>query len=134
MKNELKKVIRESTFSLTPGKFIYAKVSKLPTSDKNFMISKDADEITVITEKEHIDELVLIEKNKDTYALIALNVSIPFYSIGFLATISKTIAEAGMNILIVSTYSKDYILIKHNLAKKARLALLQLGLKELKNI
>lgn len=72
----------------------------------------------------------MIERNKDDYALIALNVSTPFYSVGFLATVSTAIAEHGMNILIISTFSKDYIMVREDKLDEARQVLIQMGFKE----
>src|ERR1043166_7933311 len=107
MKEELKKIVTESSFSVIPGSWTYLRVRTAPTG-KHFLVVQDKDEITVVTEKARAGELEAVERNKDDWALICLNVSIPFYSVGFLAEISTAIAEAGLNILIVSTYSKDY--------------------------
>lgn len=123
-------IIKQSSFIVHEGKYIYAKVSKAPPVGNHFLVSKDKDEITVVTKKENLKKLNLIEKNKDFYTLIELKVSIPFYSVGFLATVSDAIAKEGMNILIVSTYSKDYILVKEEYAEKATKVLLSLGFKE----
>src|SRR3989338_8301108 len=132
MNSEIEKIIKESTFKVEEGKFVYAKVSKAPSIENHFMVSKDDDEITIGTKEENLSELDFKERNKDFYRLIALNVSIPFYSVGFLATVSQAIAKEGMNILIVSTYSKDYILVKDNKVENARLVLLKLGFQESK--
>ena len=129
MKSELKKIIEQSSFEIQGGVYIYAQVSSKPTSD-HFMVTQDKDEITVITTEDKLGELDLIEKNKDNYKLIALNVSVPFYSVGFLATVSSAIAKEEMNILIISTYSKDYIMVKEDKLDKAREVLLDLGFKE----
>lgn len=130
MNSEVGKIIKKSTFTIQKGRFIYAKVSKVPTMNNHFMIAKDDDEITVVTQEENLPELELIEKNKDFYSLIALNVFVPFYSVGFLATVSQVIAKEGMNILIVSTYSKDYILVKSDRREDAKSVLLKLGFQE----
>lgn len=132
MNDEISKIIKESSFKIEEGKFIYAKVSEVSNLDKHFMVSRDAAEITVVTKEENLPELTLIERNKDSYYLIALNVSIPFYCVGFLAAVSQAIAEGAMNILIVSTYSKDYILVKDDKIEKARAILLKLGFQESK--
>ena len=132
MNSGIEKIIKESTFRVEEGRFVYAKVSKAPSIEDHFMVSKDANEITVVTEEENLSELTLVERNKDFYRLIALNVSIPFYAVGFLATVSKAIAKEGMNILIVSTYSKDYILVKDDMIESARLVLVKLGFQESK--
>ena len=132
MNKDIAKVIQESTFKIQIGRFVYVMVSKIPMPENHFMISKDEDEITVVTKEENLGVLDLIEKNKDFYTLISLNVSVPFYSVGFLATVSEAIAKSGMNILIISTYSKDYILVRDDCTDKAKNVLLELGFKEKK--
>jgi hypothetical protein len=130
MSKKLEEIIRQSSFEVIEGRFIYAKVSAYPREDDHFMVSKDNDEITVVTKAENLGKLRLIEKNKETYALIALHVAIPFYSVGFLAAVSRAIGNQGMDILIISTYSKDYVLVKKSELGEARSALKELGLRE----
>ncbi len=130
MNNEIKNIIKESTFHVEEGRFVYAKVGDTPDSTDYFMVTHDNDEITVVTEEKHLDTIDIIERNKDDYKLIALNVSIPFYSVGFLAVVSEAIAKGGMNILIVSTYSKDYIMVKDDRLKDAISVLIGLGFSE----
>ncbi|MBM2820742.1 MAG: hypothetical protein HW405_502 [Candidatus Berkelbacteria bacterium] len=91
------------------------------------MISKDADEITVVAEEKNLENLEIIERNKEDYKLIALKVSLPFYAVGFLATVTSAIAKEGMNVLVISTYSKDYILVKEENIVKVEQILLKLG-------
>lgn len=126
----LKKIIETSTFEIISGRFIYAKVSSAPNIGNHFLIAKDNDEITVVTEESSLDKLNLIEKNKDYWALVALNISAPFYSVGFLATVTSTIAKEGKDVLVVSTYSKDYILVQHDFLEGVKRVLLSLGFKE----
>lgn len=133
MNDDLPAIIKASSFQIEAGRFVYAKVARLPDMGSHFMICQDADEITVVTKEDNVSGLNPIERNKDTYILITLNVSVPFYSVGFLAAVSNAIAEAGMNILVVSTYSKDYILVKDDQLENARTALQKLGLQEMKD-
>ncbi|MCH7605219.1 ACT domain-containing protein [Patescibacteria group bacterium] len=112
MKPDLKEIINKSLYRIVPGGYIYAKVSSIPDIDNCFLISKDADEITVIVEESKYSRIGAIERNKELYALIELRVSVPFYAVGFLAAVTNAIAEKGMNVLVVSTYSKDYILVR----------------------
>lgn len=130
MDENLKKIIESSTFEVIHGRFVYAKVSKEPQIDNHFLISKDNDEITVVTEEGNLGELETIERNKDYWTLIALNVSAPFYSVGFLAAVSSAIAKANRDVLIVSTYSKDYILVQYDFLDGVKQVLLALGFKE----
>ena len=53
--------------------------------------------------------------------------ALPFYAVGFLAKIAKAIAAKNLNILIVSTFSKDYLLIREEKYKTAVKALKETG-------
>lgn len=130
MYSGLQEIIDASSFTIEEGEFVYAQVKTAPPIDDHFLVSKDKDEITVVTRKEQLPNLDLIEKNKDLYSLIAINVSIPFYSVGLLATISTAIADGGMNILLVSTYSRDYIMVKADRLEDAKIVLKKLGFKD----
>jgi hypothetical protein len=130
MEDNIVDIISKSSFTLLDGIFVYTKVTSIPEGN-HFMISQDSEEITVVTIQEKLAQLDLIERNKDDYRLISLNVSIPFYAVGFLAKVSDAIAGQGMNILIVSTYSKDYILVKADKIDTAIIALKKLGFKQL---
>ena len=130
MQDELKNTIEQCSFTVMPGIWIYSRVTSAPKG-KHFMVTQDEDEITVVTEKKREKELDVIERNNDEWSLISLNVSTPFYSVGFLAEVSRAIAEAGLNILVISTYSKDYILIKRDSLRLAKQTLLKLGMNEL---
>lgn len=128
MDDELVKIIKDSTYNIEDGVFVYCKVSSVDNMDQHLMISQDKDEITIVTKQENLNNLNLIEKNKDFYKLIALNVSVPFYSVGFLAAVTRAIADSGNNILVISTYSKDYILVREGSLKECEKALIKLGL------
>lgn len=128
---ELQKILDSTTFRIIPGTFVYAKTKTVPTG-KHFMISQDDDEVTVITTLEKLPGLDLLERNKDDYLLIEMKISVPFYSVGFWSTITSAIASRQANILAVSTYSKDYALVRVEHREVAREALKELGLKEVK--
>ena len=86
---------------------------------------------TVVTRVENVATLDVIERNKDVYRLIVLQVAVPFYSVGFLAAVTDAIAKEGINVLIVSTYSKDYLLIEEGCAERVRAVLVKLGFQSL---
>ncbi len=126
MNKNLQEIIRNSTFEVMDGFYVYAKVAKRP-NEKHFMVSEDKDEITVVTKQENLGDLEFVERNKENYKLIALNISVPFYAVGFLAAVSSAIAKEGMNILIIATYSKDYILVREEHFDKSIKVLSNLG-------
>lgn len=129
MNDKLSTILKATSFSFFPGTYVYTKVRTAPER-KHFVISQDVDEITVVTTKDRLSELDLIERNKDDYILIELRVSVPFYSVGFLATVTTAIAARGLNVLVVSTYSKDYVMVKAEYQATAREELVKLGMQE----
>lgn len=128
--SELEEIIKSSTFKVHEGSWVYASVSGQPNIDDCFMLSKDEDEVTAVFEVSKSDKFEIIEKNKDLRKLIEINVSVPFYAVGFLAAITKAISSKGCNNLIVSTYSKDYVLVTEAQFEQAKEALLELGFQE----
>jgi len=90
----------------------------------HFMLTKDQDETTIITEEKNIDKF---EKAEKWFKLIEIKLSNPFKATGFLATVTKAIADKDLNVLVVSTFSKDYLLVKEESFKIAVDALKDLG-------
>ncbi len=120
-------VIKESPVIIHSGRYAYLKGTE--TNLKNhFLISQDKDEITIVTKEKNVKN-TKYEKDVKWFKLFEFKVSVPFLAPGFLSAISKSIADTGANILIVSTFSKDYALIKEEDAKKAIEAWKKLGFK-----
>ncbi|MFH1564983.1 MAG: ACT domain-containing protein [bacterium] len=111
MKNlTLDEVIKSSKVVVRAGRYAYLKANET-TINNHFFISKDEDEITVITEEKNIPN-VKYDKDVKWFKLIEIKVSLPFHAKNFLAKITKTISDKDLNVLVVSTFSKDYILVK----------------------
>ena len=123
---DVKEAIPKSIATVMKDTYVYVKTDILEKPDIHFMVSKDKDEITVVTKKENLKELNVLEVVGD-YKLIEFKPAVPFQTVGFLAKIAETIANEGMNILIVSTFSKDYIMIKEELLEKGIQALKDTG-------
>lgn len=58
---------------------------------------------------------------------------LPFGLVGFLATVSKALADEGISIYVLSAYSTDHILIKKKDIVRAEKKLRKLGCKVVKN-
>lgn len=123
---DLKEAIPNSIATVMNGTYVYVKTDKVEKNDIHFMVSKDKDEITVVTKKENIKDLNVLELVGD-YKLIEFKPAVPFQTVGFLAKIAEVIANQRMNILIVSTFSKDYIMIKEEELEKGLQALKDTG-------
>jgi hypothetical protein len=125
MKNELDEIIMSSKVVVHKERYAYLKAIK-PVKGKHFLVSQDDDEVTIVTEEKNVSS-VEFEKSIKWFRLFEISISKPFLAKGFLAKVTKTIAEAGLNILVVSTFSKDYILIKEEDSGKAVDALKSIG-------
>ncbi len=121
----LKNVIKESVVIVHKGRYAYLKVKNIQAKNY-FMVSKDKDEITVVA-KEKDARSIKPEKQEKWFKLLEIKVSKPFYSVGFLAAVTKAIAGKKLNVLVVSTFSKDYILVRENSCSKAVNALKSIG-------
>ncbi|MBI5390125.1 ACT domain-containing protein [Candidatus Woesearchaeota archaeon] len=121
----LLEVIKVSQVIVHHERYAYLLCSRVPLG-KHFMVSQDADEITVITTENNAKK-VKHKKDIKWFKLFEIRVATPFVSVGFLAAISSAIAAKGLTILMVSTFSKDYVLIHEEETSVAFRALLELG-------
>src|SRR3990167_1926218 len=95
--DELEQIMKSSTFKVCDGEWTYAKVQGTLSLEDCFMVSRDEDETTAVFEQSKKYKFEILEENKDSRKLIEIAVSVPFYSVGFLATISQAIAGKGMS-------------------------------------
>jgi hypothetical protein len=122
----LQDVIAGSPVRLLPGQYAVAKCEAPPEGPGFFMVSRDADEVTVIAEEAHLPALGASAAERG-YRLVEIRVAAPFLGVGLLAAVSSALAGAGISILIVSTFSKDYVLLKSDCAAKGLEALALAG-------
>ena len=129
MNKKLLEMFTKSTFSISNENYYYVKVAKIPVLQNHFLVSQDSDEITVVTKEANLEELKIIEKNDNKWRLVTLNLDTPFMA-GTLAAVNSACAEKGLNNLVVSTYSKDYLFIKESQVDQIKEILLSLGFKQ----
>ncbi len=122
-------MFKKSTFNISEKKYVYAKVKSVSSLSNHLLVAQDEDEITVVTEEDNLSSLDAIEKNNNPWKLVSLNLDTPFMA-GTLATINSACAKNGLNNLIVSTFSKDYIIVKNSQVKQIKVVLNKLGFKE----
>ncbi len=103
----------------------YAIVKALKPLKDAFAVIQDGREITVIIEQSKVDFESVIESNRG-WKILTFDAHLPFDLVGFLAKISGALAEEGISILALSSYSTDHILVKEENLDRA--------LKKLKNL
>ena len=99
--------------------------AKRPSEDA-FAVIKDKNEITLIIDQIKLKEEDAIEIEKD-FKLITFDMVLPFGLVGFLAKVSKVLADEKISIFAVSAYSTDHILVKQKDIEKAVKKLEALG-------
>jgi hypothetical protein len=118
--------ITESTFRFA-GTFRYASVRAIGDATKHLMITRDGRETTVVTTEELLSDLDVIALNADRWLLLAIECANPFYCVGFIAKISAALSGAEMDILVVSTFSCDWVLVREQDGDRAAELLRSLG-------
>jgi len=86
----------------------------------------DKNETTVIIEQSKYDEDDIIEIEKD-WKILTFDMVLPFGLVGFLAKVSKVLADEKIPIFAISAYSTDHILVKEKDLIRAKEKLKELG-------
>jgi len=86
----------------------------------------DKNETTVIIEQSKYDEENVIEIEKG-WKILTFDMVLPFGLVGFLAKVSKVLADEKIPIFAVSAYSTDHILVKEKDLARAEEKLKELG-------
>ena len=86
----------------------------------------DKNETTVIIEQSKYNNEDVIEIEKD-WKILTFDMILPFGLVGFLAKISKVLADEKISIFAISAYSTDHILLKEKDLARAEEKLKELG-------
>jgi hypothetical protein len=123
---KLSNLLRNCKFYIWKENFAIVKAKRIrPDAFANII---DKNEITLVIEQGKINkkEIIEIEKN---WKILTFDVVLPFGLVGFLATVSKALADERIGIYVISAYSTDHILIKGKDIVKAKKKLKRLGCK-----
>ena len=121
----LDEVIRSSQVVVHEGRYAYLKAREAGPGD-HFLVARDEDEVTIVTEEANVGD-VAYDSDVKWFALIEIRVSLPFVAKGFLAEVTGAIAGKDLNVLVVSTFSKDFLLVREEGLETALVALEELG-------
>ena len=92
-----------------------------PRMTAPFMIFKDQFEITLLLDEIDFGKIrneIQNAKIESGFRLLTFDVELDFNVVGFLAEITRILAEAEISIIALSSFSRDHILVKQeNLAK-----------------
>ena len=115
--NNGKVYIWKETFAIIKAKKLY------PNAFANIV---DKNETTVIIEQSKYNDEDVIEIERD-WKILTFDMVLPFGLVGFLAKVSKVLADEKIPIFAVSAYSTDHILVKEEDLAIAKEKLKELG-------
>jgi hypothetical protein len=87
-----------------------------------FMILSDKYEVTLMldeTDYQTCRHAIPEAKIESGFRLLTFEIVLDFNVVGFLAEISRILADAGISIIALSAFSRDHLLIKQNDLAKA---------------
>lgn len=86
-----------------------------PSADAPFMILRDPYEVTLVIEDDdwkRIRHAVRDAKVETGYRLVSLDVVLPWHTVGYLARITEILAAVNISVGVLSSFSRDHLLIK----------------------
>jgi hypothetical protein len=110
-KQDLKSVIAASSFTGDEAAYVYASVTEVKDPQKHLLVVRDGTEITVATDARNLPLPHCLHMNRERWKLLNIRCGSPFYCVGFIATISDALALAGIDIVIISSFSNDLVLV-----------------------
>jgi hypothetical protein len=103
-------VIEHSTFRFA-GIYRFARVETVRHPERHLMVARDEKETTLVTTEALLEDEEVVDINDERWLLLSIDCASPFYCVGFIARISAMIAGAGIDLLVVSTFSRDWVFV-----------------------
>ena len=129
-KKDLEGVIAASWFTVEDGAYVYASVTQITEPEKHLLVVRDGTEVTVATEVQNLPLPYCLKVNADEWKLINIRCGNPFYCVGFIASITDALATAGIDIVIISSFSNDLILVARQDLQKTVGILREIGFRQ----
>lgn len=88
-----------------------------PRMTSPFLIFKDQWEITLVLDEYDFGKIWNVLENakvERNFRLLSFDVELPFDVVGFMAQVTKIIADAEVSILPFSSFSRDHVLVKQD--------------------
>ena len=123
-------VLRASRFAIVPEPFVYVKAGAVGDGATHLLVARDELETTVVTHERNLAGVEVLDRNPDRWLLLSIDCANPFYCVGFLAAICGAFAGAGIDVLAVSAFTRDLVLVKETERERARELLLGFGMTE----
>ena len=87
-------------------------------------ITRTEDELSIVCKQETVPKNIRCERD---WCILQVEGPMDLYMVGVLASLTKPLAEAGINLFAVSTFDTDYLLVKAQRLEAAKVALENAG-------
>ena len=123
---QLDDVIRSSPIAVSRERYAVVRLAEPCPLGDHFLVCRDADETTLISPEALVPwEAALATET--WFRLLAIRMATPFATPGFLARVASVLAQRGINVYVVSTFSKDCVLLKEEDLEEGVAALAAIG-------
>ena len=123
-------VLRQSAFRIELEPYAWVRAGRLDGPERHLVVIRDERETTVVTLERNLGDVEVLERNPDLWALLSIDCANPFYCVGFFAAITTSFAARGIDILALTTFTRDYFFVKQSERELARQVLLEVGIEE----
>jgi hypothetical protein len=127
--SSLEDIVAHSSFSFA-GTYAWASAGAVRHPEKHLVVTRDEMETTVVTLPENLGDVDVVELNPDRWLLLAVDCANPFYCAGFIARMSVPLSAAGIDILVVSTFTRDWVFVKEEEGGRAAALLVGAGFRQ----
>lgn len=118
------RLLRESRVRVSESSYAVVRCASVPSGA--FAVVDDGREITAIVDQTKAGTIDPIE-TEPGWRILTFDVVLPFGLVGFLARVANALAQAGVGLFVVSSFTTDHILVKNDDLDRARIALEKLG-------
>lgn len=94
------------------------------TGGKFISITRTEEELSVVCEQDSVPSDIKCERD---WHLLQVEGPMDLSIVGVLASLTKPLAEAGINLFAISTFDTDYLLVKAERLEAAKVALEKAG-------
>jgi hypothetical protein len=88
-----------------------------PNADAPFMVFRDAREVTLLIEEgdwKRIRHALRDARVEREFRLLTLDLELPWDVVGYIARITEILAAAGIAVGVLSSFSRDHLLVKQD--------------------
>lgn len=88
-----------------------------PRMTSPFLIFMDREEVTLIVDETDLSAMrpsLMNAKIENGFRMLTFDTQMPFDVVGFISTVSKILADAGIPILVQSSFSRDHLFVRQN--------------------